>query len=106
MDADPIFAAIGAARRSLAMLRALGDASVADKELDAASVAYDDLVRELLRTVPTTFAGLLAYVRYIRDFEDAGDNVLTIVMDEEESPTDVMLATIVACLERFEGGTA
>jgi hypothetical protein len=29
--------------------------------------------------------------------------VLTIVMDEEESATDVMLATIVATLEQFLG---
>jgi hypothetical protein len=60
LDADPIFSAIGAARRSLAMLRALGDGAVADKEFDAASIAYDNLVRELLRTQPTTLAGLLA----------------------------------------------
>jgi hypothetical protein len=103
MDTDPIFSTIGAARRSLAMLRALGDGGAADKEFDAASIAYDDLVRELLRTVPTTLAGLLAYCRYIRDCEDAGDNVLTIVMDEEEDATDVMLATIVASLEQFLG---
>jgi hypothetical protein len=102
--ADPIFAAIGAARRSLAMLRALGDASAPDKEFDAASIAYDDLVRELLRTVPTTLIGQLAYVRYIKDCEDAGDNVLTIVMDEEEDSTDVMLATIVASLEQLAAG--
>ena len=101
---DPIIPAIGAARRSLTMLRALGDASAPDAEFDAASIAYDNLVRELLRTQPTTLAGLLAYVRYIRDCEDAGDNVLGIVMDEEESATDVMLATIVASLEQLAAG--
>jgi hypothetical protein len=103
MDADPIFPAIGAARRSLAMLRTLRDACAPDAQFDAASIAYDDLLREVLRTVPTTLAGLLAYVRYIRECENSGDNVLGIIMEEEENATDVMLTTIVASLEQFLG---
>jgi hypothetical protein len=100
---DPIFPAIGAARRSLTMLRALGDASAPDAQFDAASIAYNDLVRELLRTPPTTLAGLLAYVRFIKECEAAGDNVLTIVIDDEENAVDVMLATIIASLEQLAG---
>jgi hypothetical protein len=101
MATDPVHAAIAARKAAVAHLYAVGEQpGVTEPEEVAASLAEADAMRVLLHTVPTTPAGLLAYVKFISDCEDAGDNVLATVMDNTTA-TQVMLATIIVALEQL-----
>ena len=81
---DPIFAAIEARKRAEARsYYEVGSRLDVDEETERDCANADaDALRAVFSTVPTTTAGAVALLCYVRDYEAEGDDILQIVMDE------------------------
>lgn len=62
---DPIFAAIKARNDALAAFEAFSDED--DPEYDKLGEAWSNTERNLVRTVPTTAAGIVALIRFVEE---------------------------------------
>jgi hypothetical protein len=66
--------------------------------------AESEAVRKLVRTAPTTLAGVRALVTLIAECESRGDDVLNVYMSEDEADTlarHTFLTTLAASLDRI-----
>ena len=79
--------------------------------LDALSHADGEAIRVMLRTPPTTLAGVKALLRYVAECEEAGDDILATYMNmdgdaaatafERTMGGEVFLRTLLTALERL-----
>jgi hypothetical protein len=103
---DPAFAAIAARKATLAACNAYH--SEDDAPRDRLSAADCEAIRAMLRTPPTTPAGMKALLRYVTECEEAGDDILQTHMDEKDTEAtafartmggEVFLRTLLTALE-------
>ncbi len=99
---DPIFAAIEA--RKQAERRSyyeVGSRLDVDEETEKDCANADaEALRTMFLTVPTTAAGAIALLRYVRDCEAEGDDITQIIMDEDEERQGVsaLFDTLISAL--------
>lgn len=93
---DPIFAAIKAREEALACLE-----STPEQPEDAYDAALDmdaDAARCVMATRPTTLAGAVALLQYVRDASDDGF-LLDVWLDEQTAGVDALIGNLLSLLE-------
>jgi hypothetical protein len=99
---DPIFAAIEARKRAEARsYYEVGSRLDVDEETERDCADADvDALRAMFLTVPTTAAGAVALLRYVRECEADVDDILQIYMDEagERQGGNALFDSLVAAL--------
>jgi hypothetical protein len=98
--ADPVFAAIVAREGTLAAEDAAAADDAADDVLDALADADAQALRALLRTPPTTLAGVTALLRYVVECKEADDYSLD-TYNGHRTFGDGLQRTLLTALERL-----
>jgi hypothetical protein len=95
---DPVFAAIAARKATIAAEQAA--VLLADDDLDALVEADAEALRVLLRTPPTTLAGVTALLRYVVECKEADDYSLD-TYNGHKTFGDGLHRTLLTALERL-----
>jgi hypothetical protein len=115
---DPIFAAIETRKRAHAAFEAacsgasraydrLADNEEMDQLEEEASRCgriNANVSRTMLRTVPTTLAGVHALVRYVHERGECGDDIMMLYMGPEDNDREarqVLIATLATALDNI-----
>jgi hypothetical protein len=97
---DPALAAIAARKATLATATSGGPKD--EDVLDALSDADAHAIRTMLRTPPTTLAGVQALLRYVIACEDGGDDILNTYVDDDGTiGGEILLKTLLTALEHL-----
>jgi hypothetical protein len=95
---DPVFAAIAARKATIAAEQAA--VLLTDDDLDALADADAEALRVLLRTPPTTLAGVTALLRYVVECKEADDYSLD-TYNGHKTFGDGLHRTLLTALERL-----